>query len=87
MDAVKLYLKTELSYREVAKQFGINNQSLIANWKKVFLEEGIDSFSKSKGHPSQMTKPNKDNKIEKAVDERMKNLEETKQQSSTTSET
>ena len=56
LNAIELYLNTMLSYREVGKQFGINNPSLIANWLRTFKREGIDGLSKSPGRPPPMSK-------------------------------
>lgn len=52
-------MNTTLSYREVGKQFGINNPSLIANWLRTFKSEGIDGLSKSLGRPPTMSKQKK----------------------------
>jgi len=37
-----LYLTSELSYREIANHFGMNNPDLIANWRRIFLVGGMD---------------------------------------------
>lgn len=59
IDAVELYSRTELTYREVANQFGLTTPALIKAWQKKFLEEGIDGFSETKGRPSNMPKKKK----------------------------
>ncbi|MBC1472987.1 IS3 family transposase [Listeria seeligeri] len=56
LDAVELYLTTELSYQEVANLLKMNNPSLIANWLKMYRTLGIDGLSKQKGRPPTMTK-------------------------------
>ena len=42
LDAIELYLTSELSFREIANHFGMNNPDLIANWKRIFLVGGMD---------------------------------------------
>lgn len=59
LDAIELYLTTELSYREVANHFEINNAPLIANWLRNYRMLGMEGLSKQKGHPSKMTKKKK----------------------------
>ena len=56
LNAIELYLETDLSYREVGVEFDINNPSLIANWLRAFQREGIDGLSKSSGRPPTMSK-------------------------------
>lgn len=62
IDALELYLTSELSYREVANHFGMNNPALIANWMRIFRAEGMDVLSKTKGRPPTLPKKNEDNK-------------------------
>ncbi|WP_425322242.1 transposase [Aerococcus viridans] len=45
LSAVKLYETTEMSYREVAKSLGMNNPSLIFNWRTTTLKKGDESLS------------------------------------------
>ena len=61
IDAVELYSRTELTYREVANQFGLTTSALIKAWQKKFLEEGIDGLSQTKGRLSNMPKKKKKN--------------------------
>ncbi|MHC5216108.1 transposase [Enterococcus sp. LJL128] len=56
LDAIELYLTTELSYREVANCLKINNPPLIASWLRTYRKQGIDGLSKQKGRPPTMTK-------------------------------
>ncbi|MDH6365853.1 transposase [Enterococcus sp. PF1-24] len=56
LNAVELYQTSELSYREVANRFEINNPSLIANWMRKFRAEGIEGLSKTKGRPPTLPK-------------------------------
>jgi transposase len=65
LDAIKLYQTSELSYREIANQFGINNPALIANWMRKFRDQGIDGLSNTKGRLS--TLPKKDQNKAKPV--------------------
>ena len=56
LDAIELYLTTELSYQEIANLLKMNNPSLVANWLSVYRKFGIDGLSKQKGHPPTMSK-------------------------------
>jgi transposase len=64
LNAVELYLTTEVSYQELAEQLNMNNPPLLANWVRTFREEGIDGLStKPRGRPSTM--PKEKNKSQK----------------------
>lgn len=41
---VKSYLTSELSYRQIAFQYGLNNAPLIARWKSEFMKYGTNAF-------------------------------------------
>lgn len=41
---VESYLNSELSYRQIALQYGLNNPSLIAHWKLDFMKYGANAF-------------------------------------------
>ncbi|WP_295229771.1 IS3 family transposase [Veillonella sp.] len=41
---VESYLTSELSYRQIALQYGLNNPSLIARWKSDFMKYGANAF-------------------------------------------
>lgn len=41
---VESYLTSELSYRQIALQYGLNNPSLIAHWKSDFVKYGANAF-------------------------------------------
>ena len=41
---VESYLTSELSYRQIALQHGLNNPSLIARWKSDFMKYGANAF-------------------------------------------
>lgn len=62
LDAVELYSRTELTYRETANRLGLTTPALIKGWQKKFLEEGIDGLSQTKGRPSNMPKKTPKNK-------------------------
>ena len=48
--------ETGASYRETAKKFGLNNPSLIANWRRTYLEGGANQLNNPIGRPSNMHK-------------------------------
>ncbi|ECJ9747984.1 transposase [Listeria monocytogenes] len=56
LNAIELYLTTELSYQEVANLLQMNNPSLIVNWLKKYRKLGIDGLYKKKGRPTTMPK-------------------------------
>ena len=41
---VESYLTSELSYRQIAFQYGLNNAPLIARWKSEFMKYGTNAF-------------------------------------------
>ena len=41
---VESYLTSELSYRQIILQYGLNNPSLIARWKSDFMKYGANAF-------------------------------------------
>lgn len=41
---VKSYLTSELSYRQIAFQYGLNPAPLIARWKSEFMKYGTNAF-------------------------------------------
>jgi transposase len=53
LDVLNFMKQTGASYQDTAIIFKMNNPSLIANWYKTFLEEGIEGLKeKVKGRPS-----------------------------------
>lgn len=62
LSAVKLYETTEMSYREVANSLGMNNPSLICNWRTTILKKGADGLSEQRGRPPKMGKRKKADK-------------------------
>lgn len=56
LDVLHFMKRTGASYRDTAIEFKMNNPSLIANWKKIFLKKGVEGLKpKPKGRPP-MTK-------------------------------
>lgn len=51
LNAVKLYLTTEKSYRELSEYLNIENATLIPNWVKAYREKGGLAFSNIRGRP------------------------------------
>lgn len=52
LDVLGFMKKTGASEIETALQFGLNNPSLIASWKKAYLEGSIKALERPKGRPS-----------------------------------
>ena len=75
LNAVKLYLTTELSYSELALDLEINNPSLIANWVRNYRIDGEDALRLKKlGRKKSVTTKPKNN---------TKHIENTKKQNKT----
>ena len=62
INVVETMKKKGLSCREAARQFDISNHSIVANWERIYLEEGKEGFyverrgRKSTGRPSKLKK-------------------------------
>src|SRR5690625_891525 len=53
LNVLNFMKQTGASYRDTAIEFKMNNSSLIANWKRTFLNEGIEGLIENpKGRPS-----------------------------------
>lgn len=53
LDVLNFMKQTGASYQDTAIVFKMNNPSLISNWYKTFLEEGVEGLQeKEKGRPS-----------------------------------
>ena len=80
LDAIELYLTSELSYREVTNTLNMNNPNLIASWMHQFREGGIDGLSKTKGCPPILSKKyepkNKKKSTTKATSKERERIEE-----------
>jgi len=76
LDAVELMLKGDLSQREIAKQFGISNVSMLSNWLSKYRNEGVDGLTRTIGRPSNMANNlNKPPVTSDEKDARIKELE------------
>lgn len=77
LNVLRFKQETGASYRETADLFGLSNPSVIANWKRKFLEEGTQGLKKSIGRPPKMVKKSKKHKKKTSDDttERLKELE------------
>ena len=51
-----------MSYREVVNSFGMNNPSLICNWRTAILKKGVDGLSEQRCRPPEMGKRKKADK-------------------------
>ena len=61
---VESYLTSELSYRQIAFQYGLNNPPLIARWKSEFMKYGSNAFvERPKGRIPTMSRTDKKAKI------------------------
>ena len=61
---VESYLTSELSYRQIALQYGLNNPSLIARWKSDFMKYGANAFvERPKGRIPTMSRTDETAKI------------------------
>ena len=61
---VESYLTSELSYRQIALQYGLNNPSLIARWKSDFMKYGTNAFvERPKGQTPTMSRTDEKAKI------------------------
>lgn len=61
---VESYLTSELSYRQIAFQYGLNNPPLIARWKSEFMKYGSNAFvERPKGRIPTMSRTDEKAKI------------------------
>ena len=61
---VKSYLTSDLSYRQIAFQYGLNNPPLIARWKSDFMKYGANAFvEQPKGRIPTMSRTDEKAKI------------------------
>ena len=59
LDVLRFKQDTGASYTETANAFGINEPSIIANWKQKFVQEGTKGLNNPQGRPPKMPKENK----------------------------
>ena len=76
---VETMMKEQLSYREAARQFEINDHDRVRYWERIYLEEGPEGLyierrgRGSKGRPSKKLKPEvKEEKLNALVAERVR---------------
>lgn len=69
LDVLHFKKQTGASYHDTAIEFKMNDPSLIANWQRIFLEEGVEGLKqKKKGRPSMSKNKNmKSTKQEKKM--------------------
>ena len=59
---VETMQKEKLSYREAAREFDVSNHNRVADWERIYLEEGKEGFyierrgRKSTGRPPKLKK-------------------------------
>ena len=61
-----------LSYREAAREFDISNHHVVANWERIYLEEGPEGlYIERRGRASAAngTKKGRPSKLDKEVEE------------------
>lgn len=56
LKAITMYEASEKSYQTVANELGLNNHSLIADWRRAYHDDGIDGLSRQQGRPSMSNK-------------------------------
>ena len=70
LNVVELYLRSELSYQEIALQVGMTNPTLIARWVKDYRAAGLAALRpKKKGQKRSMNKDKIIQEIEKSDSE------------------
>lgn len=59
-----------ISFRETAEHFGIDNGSMIYHWQKAYQKRGLSGLEDNRGRPNKdMPKQNKKAKFNKPIDE------------------
>lgn len=81
LHVVELYLTTEVTYQELALQFGINNPSLLTKWVNDYRIAGPDALrEKRKGRQPSVSKPKHEKTLQSVVQDHdaqyLKQLEE-----------
>lgn len=62
LSVLKFKQDTGASYKDTANAFGVSEPSVIANWKRTYLKEGVPSLNISRGRPPKMSTWNKGKK-------------------------
>lgn len=81
LNAVKLYLTTEKSYRELSEHLDIDNASLLPNWVRAYHEKGELAFSNVRRKPRKkpdLPQPNsqKQGSTSTATEQKMSQLQQ-----------
>lgn len=76
MNAVELYLNTEMSYADVAARLEMNNPALIAGWVGRYREAGVSGLSIRRGRRPQMSDEQKQPREAQPEDDRIRALED-----------
>lgn len=75
--AITMYESSEKSYQAVANELGLNNPSLIAQWRQEYHEHGIEGLSRRKGRPPLSKEdPGKKNSQAPSKSEKITDLEQ-----------
>ena len=61
LDVLSFMKRTGSSEMDTALHFGLTNSSMIASWKKAFLEGKVEGLNKPKGRPPMSDKARKKN--------------------------
>ena len=67
LNVVECYLTTEISYKDLAIFFGINNPALVTSWVSKFRKEGVDGLYGKKGRPPKMKSNKKQTEVIKEI--------------------
>src|SRR5690625_2296026 len=62
LDVLRFKQDTGASYKDTANAFGIGEPSIVANWKRQYVQEGAQGLNKPQGRPPKMPKPDKNQK-------------------------
>jgi transposase len=64
LNAIRLYQTTDISYRKLADNLGLNSQSILTQWVKQYNAKGIEGISRTRSARKPMFKddPEKKNK-------------------------
>lgn len=68
-EVVETMRRDHLSYRDAARQFGITGKDMVANWERIYLEEGIVGLSRKQRARVSSPKMDRKPKLEKKVEE------------------
>lgn len=79
LDVLKFKQDTGASYKETANAFGIQEPSIIANWKRQYLLKGAAGLNQSRGRPPKMSRSNS-NQSNQEMDKKQLTDEQVKQE-------